>query len=66
MMARHMTIEQLPSQENYRNYLQDLPDCGGSKNGHARAIYGGFCSCRVDLHTSVGRRSNWRRIYESL
>ena len=66
MIARHMTIEQLPygkpvqswlkdrygeteanqiweqTQENYRNYLRDLPDYGGSKNGHARAIYGGL------------------------
>ena len=55
MMARHMTIEQLPygkpvqdwlkdrygeteanqiwkqTQANYRDYLQDLPDYGGSK-----------------------------------
>ena len=30
------------TQENYRNYLRDLPDYGGSKNGHARAIYGGL------------------------
>ena len=30
------------TQENYRNYLIDLPDCGGSKNGHAKAIYGGL------------------------
>ena len=66
MMARHMTIEQLPyrkpvrswlkerygearakkiwrqTQKNYRNYLPDLPDYGGSKNGHAKAIYGGL------------------------
>ena len=66
MMARHMTIEQLPygkpirswlkerygearakkiwmqTQKNYRNYLLDLPDDGGSKNGHAKAIYGGL------------------------
>ena len=66
MMARHMTIEQLPygkpirswlkerygearakkiwrqTQKNYRSYLPDLPDYGGSKNGHARAIYGGL------------------------
>ncbi len=66
MIARHMTIKQLPygkpvqswlkdrygeteanqiweqTQENYRNYLRDLPDYGGSKNGHARAIYGGL------------------------
>ena len=66
MMARHMTIEQLPygkpvqdwlkdrygeteanqiwkqTQANYRDYLQDLPDYGGSKNGHAKAIYGGL------------------------
>lgn len=27
---------------NYNNYLQDLPDYGGKKNGHARAIYGGL------------------------
>ena len=30
------------TQENYLNYLSDLPDYGGSKNGHARAIYGGL------------------------
>jgi hypothetical protein len=30
------------TQENYRNYLPDLPDYGGNKNGHARAIYGGL------------------------
>ena len=30
------------TQENYRNYLRDLPDYGGSKNGHTRAIYGGL------------------------
>jgi hypothetical protein len=30
------------TQQNYRNYLLDLPDYGGSKNGHARAIYGGL------------------------
>ncbi|MBR6851574.1 MAG: L-2-amino-thiazoline-4-carboxylic acid hydrolase [Lachnospiraceae bacterium] len=30
------------TQENYRNYLIDLPDYGGSKNGHAKAIYGGL------------------------
>ena len=66
MMARHMTIEQLPygkpirswlkerygearakkiwrqTQKNYRNYLPDLPDYGGCKNGHAKAIYGGL------------------------
>ena len=30
------------TQENYRNYLPELPDYGGSKNGHARAIYGGL------------------------
>ena len=29
-------------QENYQNYLPDLPDYGGSKNGHAKAIYGGL------------------------
>ena len=27
---------------NYNTYLQDLPDYGGKKNGHARAIYGGL------------------------
>ncbi len=66
MMARHMTIEQLPygkpirswlkerygetvakkiweqTQKNYLGYLSDLPDYGGTKNGHARAIYGGL------------------------
>ena len=30
------------TQENYRNYLMDLPDYGGRKNGHAKAIYGGL------------------------
>ena len=30
------------TQENYQNYLPDLPDYGGSKNGHAKAIYGGL------------------------
>ena len=30
------------TQENYRGYLTDLPDYGGSKNGHAKAIYGGL------------------------
>ena len=30
------------TQENYLNYLIDLPDYGGSKNGHAKAIYGGL------------------------
>ena len=30
------------TQKNYRSYLPDLPDYGGSKNGHARAIYGGL------------------------
>ena len=30
------------TQQNYKNYLTDLPDYGGSKNGHARAIYGGL------------------------
>ena len=30
------------TRENYQNYLPDLPDYGGSKNGHARAIYGGL------------------------
>ena len=28
--------------QNYNDYLQDLPDYGGKKNGHARAIYGGL------------------------
>ncbi len=66
MMARHMTIAELPygkpvqkwlkgrygatmakkiweqTEENYGNYLPDLPDYGGSQNGHARAIYGGL------------------------
>lgn len=27
---------------NYNSYLTDLPDCGGRKNGHAKAIYGGL------------------------
>lgn len=30
------------TRENYQNYLRDLPDYGGSKNGHAKAIYGGL------------------------
>ena len=30
------------TQENYRNNLSDLPDYGGRKNGHAKAIYGGL------------------------
>ena len=29
-------------QENYLHYLEDLPDYGGKKNGHAAAIYGGL------------------------
>ena len=28
--------------QNYNAYLPDLPDYGGWKNGHARAIYGGL------------------------
>lgn len=28
--------------ELYNNYLTDLPDYGGKKNGHAMAIYGGL------------------------
>ena len=27
---------------NYDSYLPDLPDYGGKKNGHAKAIYGGL------------------------
>ncbi|MBQ4424840.1 MAG: hypothetical protein II882_03765 [Lachnospiraceae bacterium] len=30
------------TQKNYQNYLPDLPDYGGSKNSHAKAIYGGL------------------------
>lgn len=30
------------TQENYRSWLTDLPDYGGKKNGHAKAIYGGL------------------------
>ena len=30
------------TKKNYQNYLSDLPDYGGSKNGHAKAIYGGL------------------------
>ena len=30
------------TQDNYRNYLLNLPDYGGRKNGHAMAIYGGL------------------------
>ena len=29
-------------QDNYLNYLKELPDYGGAKNGHASAIYGGL------------------------
>ena len=29
-------------EKNYAAYLEDLPDYGGKKNGHARAIYGGL------------------------
>jgi len=28
--------------QNYNTYLPDLPDYGGKKNGHAKAIYGGL------------------------
>ena len=28
--------------QNYNGYLPDLPNYGGKKNGHARAIYGGL------------------------
>ncbi len=28
--------------QNYNDYLNDLPDYGGKKNGHAKAIYGGL------------------------
>ena len=28
--------------QNYNTFLLDLPDYGGKKNGHARAIYGGL------------------------
>lgn len=28
--------------ENYNSYLDDLPELGGKKNGHASAIYGGL------------------------
>jgi hypothetical protein len=30
------------TEENYTAYLKDLPDYGGKKNGHAKAIYGGL------------------------
>ncbi|MBQ9155886.1 MAG: L-2-amino-thiazoline-4-carboxylic acid hydrolase [Eubacterium sp.] len=30
------------TKENYLHYLEDLPDMGGRKNGHAAAIYGGL------------------------
>lgn len=30
------------TKKNYQNYLSDLPDYGGSRNGHAKAIYGGL------------------------
>ena len=30
------------TEENYAAYLKDLPDYGGKKNGHAKAIYGGL------------------------
>lgn len=29
-------------EENYNLYLSEIPDYGGKKNGHARAIYGGL------------------------
>ena len=29
-------------EENYLRYLEDLPEMGGKKNGHASAIYGGL------------------------
>lgn len=28
--------------QNYNTYLSEIPDYGGKKNGHARAIYGGL------------------------
>ena len=28
--------------ENYLRYLEELPEMGGKKNGHASAIYGGL------------------------
>ena len=34
------------TQQNYKNYLPDLPDYGGSKNGHARASYS-FKQCPI-------------------
>lgn len=30
------------TQKNYRSYLPELPNYGGRKNGHAKAIYGGL------------------------
>ena len=30
------------TKEKYNEYLEDLPDYGGKKNGHAYAIYGGL------------------------
>ena len=30
------------TEKSYTAYLEDLPDYGGKKNGHARAIYGGL------------------------
>ena len=29
-------------EENYATYLDEIPDYGGKKNGHAKAIYGGL------------------------
>jgi hypothetical protein len=30
------------TEAQYNEYLKDLPDYGGKKNGHAMAIYGGL------------------------
>ena len=43
----------MQTQKNYRSYLPDLPDYGGSKNGHAKAIYGGLLIfAPADLRTA--------------
>lgn len=30
------------TEKNYESNLKDLPDVGGEKNGHAKAVYGGL------------------------
>ena len=41
--------------QNYNAYLPDLPDYGGWKNGHARAIYGGST---ISSSSDSGRNSS--------